>query len=200
METGGSPFFYFKKYSLTHYEMKGDRAKKKLREKKMQKRIQRVSAKNEQSIIAEATRLAEPLCESEGLELVHIEYQRESVGWIMRLYIDKPGGVTLDDCVNMNYQMNDLLDVHLDDIGPYNLEVTSPGPDRPLAKIQDFEKFKGNLAKIKTVRPIDGQKNFTGVLMGISGEQLELMVDDKTVNISLKDISKARLVNFGGEI
>ena len=180
--------------------MKGERPKKKLKEKTIQKRNHRFSTKNEQSIIAEATVLAKSVCESEGLELVHIEYQRESVGWIMRLYIDKPGGVTLDDCVNMNYQMNDLLDVHLDDIGPYNLEVTSPGPDRPLAKIQDFEKFKGNLAKIKTVRPIDGQKNFTGVLMGISGEQLELMVDDKTVNISLKDISKARLVNFGGEI
>jgi ribosome maturation factor RimP len=140
------------------------------------------------------------VCESEGLELVHIEYQRESMGWIMRLYIDKPGGVTLDDCVNLNHQMNDLLDVHLDDIGPYNLEVTSPGPDRPLAKRQDFEKFMGNLAKIKTVRPIDGQKNFTGVLLGISGEQLKLTVNDETVNISLKDISKARLVNFGGEI
>jgi ribosome maturation factor RimP len=80
------------------------------------------------------------------------------------------------------------------------LEVTSPGPDRPLAKRQDFEKFMGNLAKIKTVRPIDGQKNFTGVLLGISGEQLKLTVNDETVNISLKDISKARLVNFGGEI
>jgi ribosome maturation factor RimP len=90
--------------------------------------------------------------------------------------------------------------VHLEDIGPYSLEVTSPGPDRPLAKRQDFEKFKGNLAKIKTVRPFDGQKNFKGVLMGISAEQVKLLVGEATVNISLKDIAKARLVNFSGEI
>ncbi|UCE54491.1 MAG: ribosome maturation factor RimP [Desulfobacterales bacterium] len=179
--------------------MKVERAKNKFK-KKSQKRTQTVSPKNEQSIIAQAAALAEPVCDSEGIELVHIEYQREPGGWILRLYIDKPGGVTLDDCVNVSHQMNDLLDVYLDDIAPYNLEVTSPGLDRPLAKRQDFEKFKGNLVKIKTVRPFDGQKNFSGVLMGISGEQVKLMVGEETVNISLNDISKARLVNFSGEI
>jgi ribosome maturation factor RimP len=140
------------------------------------------------------------LCESEGIELVHLEYQRESTGWILRLYIDKPGGVTLDDCINVSRQMNDLLDVHFDEIGPYNLEVTSPGPDRPLIKAQDFEKFEGNLAKIKTVRPFDGQKNFKGVLMGVSREQVKLRVGEATIAIALTDISKARLVNYSGEI
>jgi ribosome maturation factor RimP len=164
------------------------------------KRSQSHSAKDQQAIRIEATALASPLCESEGIELVHLEYQRESNGWILRLYIDKPGGVTLDDCINVSRQMNDLLDVHLDEIGPYNLEVTSPGPDRPLVKAQDFEKFEGNLAKIKTVRPFDGQKNFKGVLMGIYKEQVKLRVGQETIAIALTDISKARLVNYSGEI
>jgi ribosome maturation factor RimP len=164
------------------------------------KRSQRNSAKDQQTIRIEAAALASPLCESEGIELVHLEYQRESTGWILRLYIDKPGGVTLDDCINVSRQMNDLLDVHFDEIGPYNLEVTSPGPDRPLIKAQDFEKFEGNLAKIKTVRPFDGQKNFKGVLMGVSREQVKLRVGEATIAIALTDISKARLVNYSGEI
>ena len=117
----------------------------------------------------------------------------------MRLYIDKPGGITMDDCVNVSRQMNDLLDVHLDEIGPYNLEVTSPGPDRPLAKKQDFERFKGNPAKIRTIRPYEGQKNFKGVLMGLSGAQVKLLVGEETVQILLRDISKASLINFTGE-
>lgn len=169
------------------------------KKKKLRKQTQTFSPKKAQTVIIESTALAAPLCESEGLELVHLEYQRESGGWIMRLYIDKPGGVTLDDCINVSRQMNDLLDVHLDEIGPYNLEVSSPGADRPLAKMQDFEKFKGNIAKIRTIRPYEGQKNFNGVLMGLSGEQVKLLVGEETVHILLKDITRARLVNFSGE-
>jgi len=152
------------------------------------------SVKNQKAIRSEAKALADPLCGSEGLELVHIEYQRESGGWTLRLYIDKAGGVTLDDCVNISRQMNDLLDVHLEEIGPYNLEVTSPGPDRPLAKKHDFERFKGSLARIRTVRALNGQKNFKGVLGGISAEQVKLLIGEETVRIPLEDISKARLV------
>ena len=147
----------------------------------------------------EAKALAVPVCESEGMELVHLEYQRESSGWIMRLYIDKPEGVMLDDCATISRQMNDLLDVHLEDIGPYSLEVTSPGPERPLGKVQDYDRFKGNQVKIRTIQPYEGQKNFTGVLMGLSGEQVSLQVGAEIVQILLKDISKARLTNFSGE-
>ena len=167
--------------------------------KKLKKQTRTYSPKKAQTIIREAKALAEPVCESEGIELVHLEYQRESAGWIMRLYIDKPGGVTLDDCANISRQMNDLLDVHLEDVGPYNLEVTSPGPERPLSKAQDYDRFKGNPVKIRTIVPYEEQKNFKGVLMGLSGEQVNLMVGEKTVRIMLKDISKARLTNFSGE-
>ncbi len=163
-------------------------------------RIERADSKREKHIIGQVEALAEPLCASENLELVHIEYQRESVGRVLRVYIDRPEGVALDDCVNVSRQLNDLLDVHLDNIGPYNLEVTSPGPERPLSKLQDYERFQGRLARIKTLRPINGQKNFTGIIVGLIKEKVSLSLNEKTVVIAFGDISKARLVEVDGEI
>ena len=157
-------------------------------------------SKKEKHIIRQVGGLAEPLCASEGLELVHVEYRREPGGRILRLYIDRAGGVTLDDCVNVSRQLNNLLDVSLDDIGPYNLEVTSPGPERPLSKMQDYERFKGRKAKIKTCQPINDQKNFTGIILGVAAEQIKLSSNEKTMTIPFGDISKARLVDVDGEI
>lgn len=171
----------------------------KKQKKKFKKQARTFSPKKAQAVVREAKALAAPVCEGEGMELVHLEYQRESSGWMMRLYIDKPGGVTLDDCANISRQMNDVLDIHLEEVGPYNLEVTSPGPERPLGKAQDYDRFKGNPVKIRTNLPYEGKKNFKGVLMGLSGEQVNLMVDEETVRIMLKDISRARLINFSGE-
>jgi ribosome maturation factor RimP len=169
------------------------------KQKKTDTQKGRSGAKNQKIIIDQVNALAEPLCESESLELVHVEYQRESGGRILRLYIDRPGGVTLDDCVNVSQQMNDLLDVYLDNIGPYRLEVTSPGPNRPLSKLNDFERFKGNLAKIKTLQPINGQKNFTGIIGGLTGETVRLSIREKTVMIAFEDICRARLIDYDGE-
>ena len=123
-----------------------------------------------EKIIAQVKDLIEPLCEAEGMELVHIECQREAGGKILRLYIDRPGGVTLDDCGHISRQSSDLLDVYLENAGPYSLEVSSPGPNRPLGKKLDFERFKGNRVNIKTAQPIDGKQKFKGVLMSISEE------------------------------
>ncbi len=164
------------------------------------KRHNRPGSKKEKDIIKQVEALADPLCESEGLEMVHVEFQRESAGRILRLYIDRAGGVTLDDCVNVSRQLNDLLDVYLDDIGPYNLEVTSPGPERPLSKLQDYERFKSRKAKIKTRQPVNDQKNFTGIILGVAAKQIKLLSNEKTVTIPFGDISKARLVDVDGEI
>ncbi len=149
---------------------------------------------NEQKVIKQIWPLAEPLCQSEGLELVQVEYQRESAGRILRLYVDKPGGIKLDDCVGVSRQMSDILDVNLADVGPYSLEVTSPGSERPLAKKEDFDKFKGNRAKIKTFQPLNRQKNFTGVLLGISGDKVNLQIDEQIITITYTNISKAHLI------
>jgi ribosome maturation factor RimP len=163
-------------------------------------RSRRFGSGKQKDIIKQVEALAEPLCDSEGLELVHVEYQREPGGRILRLYIDRAGGVTLDDCANVSRQLNDVLDVYLDDIGSYNLEVTSPGPQRPLSKLQDYRRFKGRKAKIKTWQPVDDQKNFTGIISGVAADQIKLLLNEKTVVIPFEDISRARLVDMDGEI
>jgi ribosome maturation factor RimP len=95
-----------------------------------------------------------------------------------------------------------VLDVNLDDMGPYTLEVTSPGPERPLSKLQDYERFKGRKAKIKTKLPINEQRNFTGLIIGTSAEQIKISLNEKekTVVIPFRHIVKARLVDVDGEI
>lgn len=155
---------------------------------------------NQAEIRARIKNIVEPICEYEGMELVQVEYQREMHGRTLRLYIDRPGGVRLDDCSYISRQVVDLLDMELNDLGgPYNLEVSSPGFNRPLVKKIDFERFKGNEAKVKTNRPIDGQKNFKGVLSGISEGIIELMIDKKTIAIPFEEITRARLINYNGE-
>ena len=167
--------------------------KKKYNEKKTRQRNRRHKPFSEQKVAGLVRSLAEPLCASEGLELVHVEFQREANGRVLRLYIDKPGGIKLDDCAGVSRQMGDILDVNLEEIGPYSLEVTSPGSERPLAKHEDFERFKGNRVKLKATRPFNGQKNFTGILRGISGEQVNLQIGEEDIVIPYQDISKARL-------
>ena len=163
-----------------------------------QKVIQAVGVTSNPTV-AQVWQLAEPLCRSEGMDLVFVEYQRENSGPTLRLYLDKPGGVSLDDCAMVSRQLSDVLDVGLETQSPYRLEVSSPGLQRPLGKIEDFERFRGEQAKIKTFRPINGQKNFTGVLDGISGQTIRLKIDNQAITIALDDIVKAHLINFNGE-
>ncbi len=162
---------------------------------------------DERRIASQVMNLAGPLCEAEGMELVHVEYQREARGRMLRLYIDKPGGVVLNDCVCISRQLNDILDVELENSGAYNLEVSSPGLDRPLGKKEDFEKFSGKPVMIRFSRPSNGtvgkkRKNETvkGILMGISEDVVRISVDaGKTIEIPFGEISRARLVNYNGE-
>ncbi len=155
--------------------------------------------KRDRAVAATVRTLSEPVCAAEGLELVHVEYQREARGRVLRLYIDRPGGVTLDDCVHASRQLGDLLDVHLETEGPYHLEVSSPGVDRPLGLPADFDRFKGHEATIRTVRPRDGRRQFKGVLQGMVDDAVVLQVREGTVRISMDDILRARLVNYNGE-
>jgi len=145
-------------------------------------------------ILAEVWRIAEPLCLSEGLTLVHIEFQREQGGRILRLFLDKPGGIMLEDCAAFSRQLSDLLDVGLETDLAYNLEVSSPGLQRPLGRIGDFVLYKGHKAKIRTIKPIEGQKNFTGILEGLDGDNILLKGQNREFVIAFSDISKAHLV------
>jgi len=150
-------------------------------------------------VLAAVRTLAEPLCQAEGMELVFVEYQAEPSGRILRLYIDQPGGVTLDDCVNISRQLSDLLDVSLENEDPYSLEVSSPGVNRPLGKLADYDRFKGQAAKIQVSEPVDNQKNFKGILMGVEESKIKMLTNDTTVAIRFDTITKARLINYNGE-
>jgi ribosome maturation factor RimP len=149
--------------------------------------------------LLQVCRIVEPVCESEGMELVHLEYQMEPAGKILRLYIDKPGGVTLEDCAATSRQVSDLLDIYIERNASYHLEVSSPGLNRPLGKADDFNRFKEYSVRIKSFRPINGQKNFKGTLMGIEDGMVKIMVNEQPVAINIENIAKARLINHIGE-
>lgn len=146
-------------------------------------------------VVGRVWQLAEPLCLGEGMELVHVEFQREPAGRTLRIYIDKPGGVMLDDCVNISRQLGDILDVGLDMELAYRMEVSSPGVQRPLGRLSDFERFQGHRVKVRTSQPIQGRKNFTGTLEGIEGLYVRLVVGGQRMDIAFTDIVKAHLIN-----
>jgi ribosome maturation factor RimP len=157
---------------------------------------ERESGPEKEARVLERVRgFSESLCGAEGLELVHVEYLRDRGGRVLRLYIDRPGGVTVDDCAHVSRQLGDWLDVSLDDIGPYSLEVSSPGPERPVGKASDFDRFRGRKAKISISPPRQGRKNFTGFLGGVSNGKVSLETAEGVVEISLAEIRKARLVD-----
>lgn len=143
--------------------------------------------------------LAEPVALSEGMELIHVECLKMHSRWVFRLFLDKEDGVTLDDCTAISNQLGDILDVHDLSRGPYTLEVSSPGLDRPISRDQDFEKFRGSQIKIKTHIKIDGIKNFQGTLMEIIEENgrklVRINIAGKIYSIPKSEIAKANLVD-----
>ena len=143
--------------------------------------------------------LAGPLLKSYGMELVHTVCRRESGGRIVRVYIDKPGGVNLDDCAMISRELSDLLDINLDIEDRYSLEVSSPGSKRPLGNEADYQRFKGHKAKITTKEAIKGRRNYTGILIGLSDGVVEVNIDDKTYAIAFENIARAHLVSDHGE-
>ena len=145
-------------------------------------------------IVERVRALAEPILTDRGLELVEVEFQRETRGWILRLYMDRPGGVTLDDCQKVSQELGDHLDVADVIEIPYHLEVSSPGLDRPLTRDADFVGFAGKTARIVTRDPIEGQRNFRGRLAGlVDGTVLLDLPDGRRVKIPRGLIAKARL-------
>jgi len=126
-----------------------------------------------------------------GYELVDFEFQNQ--GKLIRIFIDKPASVTIDDCVDVSNHLNHVLTVE-EDIDYERLEVSSPGFDRVIKKIEDFKKFKGENVKIKTRTPIMNQRNFKGEVLGVKG--LVIMIktpEQEQVNIDFDIIDRARL-------
>jgi ribosome maturation factor RimP len=141
----------------------------------------------------EVRQVVEPILESQGLELVDLEYQRESQGWVLRIYLDREGGVSLEDCAGISHEVGAVLEVK--DLIPssYILEVSSPGLTRPLKKPEDFNKFRNQMVKIKLYEPFDGRKNFKGTLLGLEGDRVRVEVEQQVYELPLQRIAKANL-------
>lgn len=137
--------------------------------------------------------LIEPPVTAMGYELVGVEYAPLGHGGVLRVYIDKPGGVTLDDCERVSHQVSGVLDVEDPIHSRYDLEVSSPGVERPLFRAQHYTRFAGSRVRIRTFAPIEGQRNFSGVLQGMSGDEVLLEQDGRTVHMALSNIAKAHL-------
>ncbi len=128
-----------------------------------------------------AVELVLPIVEKNGLELVDVEFVKEGANWYLRIYIYKNGGVTVEDC----QVVSEELSGELDRVNPikqsYILEVSSPGLERPLKKEQDFERYKGETVELKLFKAIDGNKIFTGELLGLVDGKIGIKMDDGIV-------------------
>ncbi len=141
------------------------------------------------------TSLFEPVIDSMGYELVGVEFAGGEHNGVLRVYIDKPGGVTIDDCAQVSRQLSALLDVEDPIAHRYSLEVSSPGIDRPLFKLDDYRRFVGLRAKIKLAVPLLGRRNFTGQLRGVEGDRVLIEVDNELHELPWPDIARAHLVD-----
>jgi len=136
----------------------------------------------------------ERIVEFAGMELVHVEARRESGGMILRLFIDREGGVTLDDCARVSRQVSAELDADDPLPGRYTLEVSSPGLDRPLSKDRDFQRFSGQTVRIVTAAPLDGQRHFKGRLNGLAEGSVHVVLEDgREIAIPREMMTSARL-------
>lgn len=146
------------------------------------------------TVTQEVTDLVAPILEEMGYELVDVAWVMKSGRWVLQLFIDKEGGVTIDDCAAVSGEIGDLIDVR--DIIPhgYVLEVSSPGLDRPLKKLKDFRGAIGRKVKIRTARPKEGRRNFTGRLERVEEDVITLLVDGTEQSFVLEELEKANLV------
>jgi len=157
---------------------------------------------SQESTLDKVHRLVVPVLQSMAVELVDLEFKREGRDWFLRLFIDKEGGVTLDDCADVSREIDALLEVEDVVDTAYRLEVSSPGLDRPLKKPADFDRFRGRLVKVKTFEKLDpderghSRKTFEGELLGLAEGRVRIRQLDKKggiVEIPLEGIAKANL-------
>ena len=138
--------------------------------------------------------MAREILEYAGMEMVHLEMKRELGGHLVRLYIDKEGGVTLDDCSLISRQLSAQLDIEDPIEGRYTLEVSSPGLDRPLFTDRDFARFAGRQIRLSTHVPLDGRRNFQGRLEGIVDGSVRITLQEgREVSIPRDQVARARL-------
>jgi len=141
------------------------------------------------------TELARSVVEPMGYELVGVEHSQSGRGGsVLRVYIDHEKGITLDDCSAVSHQLSGVLDVEDPLPGQYDLEVSSPGLDRPLFTAEHFERFRGHKARLKLAERQEGRRNFAGVIDGVRDDEVLLTIDGETRVFPLSMIESAHLV------
>ena len=143
--------------------------------------------------------IAEPIANELGLKLWDVRFLKEGAEWYLRVFIDKDGGVSIDDCVDMSHALDKPLDEHDPIDRSYCLEVSSPGVERELSLDEHFEVCLGKSIKVKLIRPVDNQREFVGTLESFDGSDFVLRLDDeKAMVINKKETANIKLNDFGG--
>ena len=147
--------------------------------------------KNIESTIEE---LVQPIVDARNIEIVDIEYVKEAGQFYLRIYLEKEGGISLDDCADVSRELNPILDEKDPIKDNYFLEVCSPGLDRPLKKDKDFERYKGRDVEIKLYKPMNGSKQFEGELVGLTEDNnIKVIIDGEEVDFTRKEVALIRL-------
>ncbi len=139
-------------------------------------------------------KLIEPIVEGLGYECVGIEFNPHPRHGLLRIYIDSESGVDMDDCARVSHQVSGVLDVEDPIPGNYQLEVSSPGLDRPIFNVSQFEQFIGSKVTVNLYRTIDGRRKISGLIVAVEGDLIQLRDDQQMYKVPLQAISKARLV------
>lgn len=146
------------------------------------------------SIEAAIEELVSPIVDDKGFEIVDIEYVKEAGEYYLRVFLDKEGGISLNDCESVSRELSEILDVKDPIKDNYFLEVSSPGLDRPLKKDKDFVRYQGRDVEIKLYKPLNGSKQFEGELVGLNEDKnIVVIIDDNEVEFNKKDVALVRL-------
>ncbi|MBT3812241.1 MAG: ribosome maturation factor RimP [Gammaproteobacteria bacterium] len=137
--------------------------------------------------------LIEPVVEGLGYECVGVEYNSHPKHGFLRIFIDAEQGVGMEDCTKVSHQVSGVLDVEDPIAGEYNLEVSSPGMDRPLFKLTQFEQFIGHIAEVNLFKPVDGRRKITGLIEKVEDNNVYLQQDGQVYKVPFQAMSKARL-------
>lgn len=144
--------------------------------------------------VAKLTRLVQPLVEDLGYEFVGLEYSSNPKNPVLVLYIDKPGGIAVEDCEATSREVAALLDVEDPIPGHYVLEVSSPGLDRPLFTVEQFNQFAGSTVQLSLFAPLEGRRKFKGRILSAQDGTVRLEQDGVEITLEHGNIAKARLV------
>jgi len=144
-------------------------------------------------ILSKVEDIVTPVLGNLGYELVEREFLMDRGRWVLRLYIDREGGVTIDDCARASHSVEDLINVEGVIPYGYTLEVSSPGIDRPLRRREDFERFVGATVHLKTLHPVNGRSSFKGRLDGLEGDEILMTIDNAQHRVPFGELARARI-------